>query len=668
MGRAAILACLACVVTSAGGCGALRPLRGIPSNYYPAQLEGTPRTGRQTIDLSLLRQTPPDHYRLDSGDVLGVIAEGVLGRPEDVPPVYYPTEKDVPPSLGYPIPVREDGTISLPYAPPLPVRGLTVAQAENLIRETYTVRKQILRPGEDRILVSLQRPRTYSVLVIRQEAQGQELGGQGAQAGSLLPGMLKRGPVSRYNSRPTRTTCCMPWLKRGGCRPGRREHDLCDPSGSTRRSAARSDGAMPYHAAQLSRNGIQPVVYTDEWNDLMPAGGHIRQAQAEEGAYVPAPTEQPQRAWPGHTGRGIDGGPTENPPGGYSPPQPAPAGQVPFGPPPGHSPPGFPQKPPRPAHAFPMPQQPVPQQPMEPAPMPEGLPQEYAATFGRNAEIVRIPIRLHPGETPEFGEEDVILSDGDIVFIETRETEVFYTGGLLGGGQYMLPRDYDIDIVEAISIASGRGNTSSGGGGFGNRIGGVASLNQDISVGASDVVILRKTPDGNLIPIRVDLRRADRDPKHRLRVLPGTTSCCSTSRTRRWPPLSSATCWRAGSSGWPPSKVAAGATTERRYWRTGGLRSGQPQIVPGPIRPFRQASGLLPKDHVSGRRANRKRAARTTGPRGKNRTESGGIPACEQSCDRVAHVPGPRPESAELRTPPLVACADRAKTFPTNFR
>jgi hypothetical protein len=510
------------VVTSAGGCGALRPLRGIPSNYYPAQLEGTPRTGRQTIDLSLLRQAPPDHYLLDSGDVLGVIAEGVLGRPEDVPPVYYPTEKDVPPSLGYPIPVREDGTISLPYAPPLPVRGLTVAQAENLIRETYTVRKQILRPGEDRILVSLQRPRTYSVLVIRQEAQGQELGGQGAQAGSLLPGMLKRGTGKQVQLTAYKNDVLHALAETGGL-PGLDAENtiyVIRRALSTVRQHG-PDGAMPYHAAQASRSGIQPVVYTDEWNDLMPAGGHIRQAQAEEGAYVPAPSDQPQRTWPGQSGRGIDAGPTENPPGGYSPPQPAAGGQVPFGPPHGHSPPGYPQNPPRPAHAFPVPQQPMPQQPVEPIAMPEGLPQEYASTFGRNAEIVRIPIRLHPGETPDFGEEDVILADGDIVFIETRETEVFYTGGLLGGGQYMLPRDYDIDIVEAISIASGRTNSSSGGGGFGNRIGGVASLNQDISVGASDVVILRKTPDGNLIPIRVDLKRADRDPKHRLRVLPG---------------------------------------------------------------------------------------------------------------------------------------------------
>jgi hypothetical protein len=508
-----LLAGLSCVVMTTAGCGALRPLRGIPSNYYPAQLEGTPRTGRQTIDLSLLRQTPPDHYLLDSGDVLGVIAEGVLGRPEDVPPVYYPTEKDVPPSLGYPIPVREDGTISLPYAPPLPVRGLTVAQAENLIRDTYTVRKQILRPGEDRILVSLQRPRTYSVLVIRQEAQGQELGGQGAQPGTLLPGVLKRGTGKQVQLVAYKNDVLHALAETGGLpgldaentiyvirrsRPAHRHHG--------------PEGAMPYHASHTTQEGVEQVSYTDEWSDLMPAGGNVRQAQAEEGEYVPAPTEAPvgvpggfvpPRAAPAHPGGYVNGG---GPPGGHAPSH-------------GHAPYDAPQYGPQSYGAPSYPQQLAP----APAPdaMPQGLPQEYAATFGRNAEIIRIPIRLHPGETPDFSEHDVVLADGDIVFIETRETEVFYTGGLLGGGQYMLPRDYDIDIIEAISIASGRGSNGGGGGGFANPIGGVSSLNQDISVGASDVVILRKTPDGNLIPIRVDLKRADRDPKHRVRILPG---------------------------------------------------------------------------------------------------------------------------------------------------
>ncbi len=45
--------------------------------------------------------------------------------------------------------------------------------------------------------------------------------------------------------------------------------------------------------------------------------------------------------------------------------------------------------------------------------------------------MLRIPLRLPPGVTPSFRPEDIILKEGDIVYIDSREAEVFYTGGLL---------------------------------------------------------------------------------------------------------------------------------------------------------------------------------------------------------------------------------------------
>jgi hypothetical protein len=95
------------------GCTAFHPLKGVPVQYYPHDLRGDTRGDKETIDLSLLRQTPPETYLVDSGDVLAVYVEGVLGRREEIPPVSFPPNNEVPPSLGYPIPVRDDGTISL---------------------------------------------------------------------------------------------------------------------------------------------------------------------------------------------------------------------------------------------------------------------------------------------------------------------------------------------------------------------------------------------------------------------------------------------------------------------------------------------------------------------------------------------------------------------------
>ena len=48
--------------------------------------------------------------------------------------------------------------------------------------------------------------------------------------------------------------------------------------------------------------------------------------------------------------------------------------------------------------------------------------------------VLKIPMRLPAGVIPAFQTEDIILEEGDVVYIESREAEVFYTGGLLPGG------------------------------------------------------------------------------------------------------------------------------------------------------------------------------------------------------------------------------------------
>ena len=130
--------------------------------------------------------------------------------------------------------------------------------------------------------------------------------------------------------------------------------------------------------------------------------------------------------------------------------------------------------------------------------------------------VIRIPVRLGPGETADINPEDVLLYDGDIVFIESRDTEVFYTAGLLGGGQFTLPRDYDLDILKALALAQSRGNMG------GNRsIGGVSALNNDVTISPSTAIVLRKLHDGAEVPIKVDLYRARTDLAERIVIQPG---------------------------------------------------------------------------------------------------------------------------------------------------
>ena len=78
-----------------------------------------------------------------------------------------------------------------------------------------------------------------------------------------------------------------------------------------------------------------------------------------------------------------------------------------------------------------------------------------AALGGDNVQVLRIPLRVPPGTPVNFKPEDIILKSGDIVLVPAHDTEVFYTGGLLIPGQYPLPRDYDLDVVSAISLIRG---------------------------------------------------------------------------------------------------------------------------------------------------------------------------------------------------------------------
>lgn len=130
--------------------------------------------------------------------------------------------------------------------------------------------------------------------------------------------------------------------------------------------------------------------------------------------------------------------------------------------------------------------------------------------------VLRIPLRLPAGVLPSIRPQDVILEEGDIVLIESRETEVFYTGGLLGGGQFPIPRDYDLDVLGAMAIA-GSGVTSRAGGGG---MGGIAGMT---GVAPGRLYILRKTPCKGQIAIEVDLARAINDPRQRPFVQPGDT-------------------------------------------------------------------------------------------------------------------------------------------------
>ncbi len=358
------------------------------------------RDDKEPINFLRLRQEPPEAYRLDNRDVLGIYIEGVLGSSDEPPPVHFPEAGDkTPPAIGYPVPVREDGTVSLPLVEPINIRNLTLAAAERKIRDTY-IKKKILRPDRERIIVTLMRPRTYHVLVVREDATADtrnSLLTGGATTPQSLALAMALGQTKRGLSFPVELKAY--------------ENDVL-------------------HA--LSETGGMPG--PDALNEVIVLRGAF--SNEEERDYYMNHLEDPN----------------------------------------------------------------------------------YHEELLQRPNVVKIPLRIGPCD-PEvkLSEEDIILNAGDVVFVRTRETEVFYTGGLLPGGQWPLPRDYDIDVFQAIAMAGGNISGSAGS----RDDGGLFRGGSAAGIFPPTRVIVVRELCGEQIPIEINLHRALTDPGERIRVHPG---------------------------------------------------------------------------------------------------------------------------------------------------
>lgn len=377
----------------------LSPISGVPARRVPAEYLVHPRANWQQINLAKLRQDPPASYQLDTGDILGVYIEGVLGDESTPPPVNFPESgSELPPSVGYPMPVREDGTVSLPLVSPIQVRGATVEQAEELIRKAYIEDHQILKSEQSRIVVTLLRERRYHVIVIREDVE-QQLAMAGRQNRGTLIGSAQVGKGEVVELKAYQNDILHALAETGGL-PGLNAKD----------------------EVRVLRSRFADAERRDEY------------VKAFYAAYK------------------------------------------------------------------------------DPCMCPPPLPDDPSA--------VRIPLRSPPGVIPKVRPEDVILESGDIVYIESRETEFFYTGGLLPGGQFPLPRDYDLDVLGAMAIAGqGVGGMPQNGGG-----GGLGFLSAGIG-GAppTQLYIVRHTSCNGQITIAVDANRAISDQQERLLIQPGDT-------------------------------------------------------------------------------------------------------------------------------------------------
>ncbi|MGB7328802.1 MAG: polysaccharide biosynthesis/export family protein [Rubripirellula sp.] len=396
------------VVTALTGCSALtQPINGVPADRLPPQFFAEPKNDLVPVDIALLSIEPPRDYQISGGDILGVYVEGVLpfnppNQPPEPPPVNFPdAESTLPPSIGYPIAVQDDGTLSLPLIEPLDVEGLTLEQVRDAIRDKY-IDEDILRPEKARPIVTIIKERTYDVIVVREDGGGQQNGGLNTQnlSSQFLTGGSDRSASGGLVKLPAYKNDILHALVETGGLPGLNAKNEV--------KVLRANRADQRKRAQ----------FMQQW--------HAQQ--------------QAMR--------------------------------------------------------------------LDPCACPPKLPEDDS--------ILRIPLRLKPGVVPNIDEKDVVLEDGDIVYIESRETEVYYTGGLLNGGQFPLPRDYDLDVLGAIAVA-------------GSSIGGTArQFGQTVGQGAQGVpptmlYVLRSDGCGGQVAIEVDLSEALNDPRSRPLVQAGDT-------------------------------------------------------------------------------------------------------------------------------------------------
>ena len=139
---------------------------------------------------------------------------------------------------------------------------------------------------------------------------------------------------------------------------------------------------------------------------------------------------------------------------------------------------------------------------------------DYMNAASGSSQVVKIPLVGCPGQELPYTPNDVVLEDGDVVYVP-RRSDYFYIGGLVGGAKIPMPRYEDIDVIEAIALANG-----SVGGPLGQSGQALSAGTPGHMIRPTRVIILREMPDGRQLPIRVDLARAMVDNKERILIQP----------------------------------------------------------------------------------------------------------------------------------------------------
>ena len=377
------------------GCAAVtNPVAdGIPVNRLPPEILGLSKADLRPIPLTLLRQNPPDAYLLDGGDILAVVANEVIAAGDQQAPIRLSDQPGQAAVVGYPVPVREDGTISIPLLPPINVRGKSVKQVERELFDVITGKnggRELVKAEAARVSVQLLQRRQYQVLVVREDAAGL---GVSSAVGSAAFGIGGRNSIGF-------------------------------PTGISGSASGNQNRGFT----------VNLPAYENDVLRALNASGGLPGLDAKDEVVI------------------TRGG------------------------------------------------------------------RDYCDAANPAGRTIRIPLRVYPEQPVSIREEDIILQEGDVISIESRDSEVFYTAGLIGSGVYPLPRNVDVNVLQAIALV--RGPLVNGSFSQNAFIG--SAVNSGVgNPNASLVTVLRQLPDQHQIAIRVDLNKALQDPRERVLIQPG---------------------------------------------------------------------------------------------------------------------------------------------------
>ena len=93
-----------------------------------------------TVSFVLVFLRPDSNRLLNQGRVLGFYIEGVLETPGGAAPYLLPPpdpDYDFPETMGWPVPIRKDGTVSLPLIKPVHVQDKSLREVHELVKSAY---------------------------------------------------------------------------------------------------------------------------------------------------------------------------------------------------------------------------------------------------------------------------------------------------------------------------------------------------------------------------------------------------------------------------------------------------------------------------------------------------------------------------------------------------